>query len=41
MILGKKNLSKYSLKFGSITVKESEEAELLGITVDNALNFKK
>ena len=32
---------KYSLKIGSITVKESNEVELLGITLDKALNFKK
>ena len=32
---------KYSLKTGSITNKESDEVELLGITIDKALNFKK
>ena len=32
---------KYSLKIGSITIKESDEVELLGITIDKALNFKK
>ena len=32
---------KYGLKIGSITIKESEEVELLGITIDKALNFKK
>ena len=37
----KKNRLKYSLKIGSITVKESDEVELLGITIDKALNFKK
>ena len=41
MILGKKNRFKYSLKIGSITIKESDEVELLGITIDKALNFKK
>ena len=40
MIPRKKNL-KYSLKIGSITAKGSEEVELLGITIDKALNFKK
>ena len=32
---------KYSLKIGCITVQEPDEAELLGITIDKALNFKK
>ena len=41
MIHGKKNLLKYSLKIGSITVKEPDEVELLGITIDKTLNFKK
>ena len=41
MILGKKKRLKYSLKIGSITIKESDEVELLVITIDNALNFKK
>ena len=36
MILGEKNGLKYSLKIGSIIVKE-----LLGIIIDKALNFKK
>ena len=36
MILGKKNSLKYSLKIGSITVKESNEVELLGKTIDKA-----
>ena len=40
MILGKKNRLKYSLKIGSITIKESIEVELLGITIDKALNLK-
>ena len=41
MIFEKKNRWKYSLKIGSITIKESEKIELLGITIDKALNFKK
>ena len=41
MILGKKKHLKYSLKIGSITIKESDEVELEGITIDKALNFKK
>ena len=41
MIHGKKNLLKYSLKIGSITVKEPGEVELLGITIDKTFNFKK
>ena len=40
MILKKRNRLKYSLKIGSITIKESDEVELLGITFDKALNFK-
>ena len=40
MILGKKKRLKYTLKFGSITIKEPDEVELLGITIDKALNFK-
>ena len=40
MILGKKNCLKYCLKIGSITTKASDEVELLGITIDKALNFK-
>ena len=40
MILGKKKRLKYSLKIGSITIKESDEVDLLGITIDKALNFK-
>ena len=31
---------KYNLKIGSITIKESDEVELLGITIDKALNLK-
>ena len=38
MMLGKKNRFKYSLKTGSTSVKEYE---LLVITIDKALNFKK
>ena len=34
MILGKKKDLKYSLIIGSITVKESDEVELLEITID-------
>ena len=41
MMLGKKIRLKYSLKIGSITIKESDEVELLGITINKALNFKK
>ena len=41
MILGKKNRLKYSLKFGSIAIKESDKVELLEITIDKALIFKK
>ena len=41
MILGKKNRLKYSLKIGSITIKEPDEVELLGITTDKAFNFRK
>ena len=41
MIPGKKNRLKYSLKIGSKTVKESDEVELLGITIDKALSFKR
>ena len=37
----KKNRLKYNLKTGSITAKECDEVELLGITIDKALNFKK
>ena len=31
---------KYNLKIGYIPIKESEEVELLGISIDKALNFK-
>ena len=40
-ILGKKKRLKNSLKIGSITIKEPNQVELLGITIDKALNFKK
>ena len=41
MILGKKKRLKCTLKFGSISIKESDEVELLGITINKALNLKK
>ena len=41
MILGKKKRLKNSLNIGSITITESEEVEVLTITIDKALNFKK
>ena len=41
MILGKNSHLKCTLKIGSITVKESDEVEILRITIDKALNFKK
>ena len=41
MILGKKSYLKCNLKIGSITVEESDEVKLLGITIDKALNFRK
>ena len=41
MILGNNKRLKYCLKIRSITIKESDEVELLGITIDKALNFKK
>ena len=31
----------YSLKIGSLTIKESDKVELLGITIDKAFNFEK
>ena len=40
MILEKKNYLKYSLKIGSRTDKESDEVELLGITIEKTLNLK-
>ena len=36
-----KNRCKYSLKIGSITVKESDKVELREITIDKVSNFKK
>ena len=39
VILWKKNRLKYSLKVESITIKESGEVELLGITIDKALKY--
>ena len=39
IILGKKNRLKYNLKIGSI--KESDEVELLEITINNVFNFRK
>ena len=41
MILEKKKRLKYSLKVGSITIKESDEVDLLGTTIHKALNCKK
>ena len=41
MILGKFMLPKYCLTIGSINVKKSDHVELLGITIDKHLNFKK
>ena len=40
MIFGKKNCLKYSLKIGSVTIKEYDEVELLEISIDKTLNFK-
>ena len=40
MILGKKKRFKHSLKIGSITIKESDKVELLGIAIDKDLHFK-
>ena len=41
MILQKSVQSKYCLTIGSINVKESGHEELLGITLDKYLDFKK
>ena len=41
IIFGKNKRLKYSLKIGSITIKEADKVELLGKTFDKALNFKK
>ena len=41
MILNRKNHSRQRMVINSITVKESDEVILLGITIDNKLVFKK
>ena len=41
MILGNKIHNKYSLNIASISLKESEEVELLGMSFDKARSFKK
>ena len=41
MILQKVLWSKYCLTIGPINVKESDHVELLGITIDKHLDFKK
>ena len=41
MIFEKNNRLKFSLNIGSVTVKKSDKVELLGITIDKALNFRK
>ena len=41
MILQKFLRSKYCLTIGPINVKESDHVELLGITIDKYLDFKK
>ena len=41
MIFGKKNRQKYGLETSSKTFVESDQVELLGITIDKDLNFKK
>ena len=41
MILQKFLRSKYCLTIGSINFKESDHVELLGITIDKHLDFKK
>ena len=41
MILGKKNRLKHSLRTGAITIKDSDEVELLGTTIDKDLNSEK
>ena len=38
IIFGKKNCLKFSLKIGFITIKKFNQVELLGITIDKALN---
>ena len=39
MILGKKQCNKMKLTINSIVIKESNSVKLLGITIDNMLNF--
>ena len=39
MILGKKQCHKVKLTINSIVIKESNSVKLLGITIDNMLNF--
>ena len=39
MILGKKQCNKVKLTINSIVIKESNSVKLLGITIDNMLNF--
>ena len=41
MILGKKKRLKDSLKILSLTIKEFDKVELLGITIDKTLDFKR
>ena len=41
IILWEKNRLKYSLRTGAITIKDSDEVELLGTTIDKALNSEK
>ena len=41
MIFWNKNCFEYSFMVRSISIKESGEVELLGITIDKALNFRK
>ena len=39
MILGKKQCNKVKFTINSIIIKESNSVKLLGITIDNMLNF--
>ena len=39
MILGKKHCNKVKVKIYSIVINETDTVELLGITIDNMLNF--
>lgn len=41
MILGKREQEHLEIKANSISIKESDRVVLLGITIDNWLNFKK